>query len=58
MTIRDDGRGFSGQTSAHGPDGHFGLTGMKERAEGIGGTFTVKSNPGAGTEISIEMRIG
>ena len=57
MTVQDDGCGFSGQAPSHGPDGHFGLTGMKERAEGMGGTCTVKSSPGKGTEVIVEIGI-
>ena len=37
MEIRDDGRGFAG-TPADGSSGHFGLTGMRERADAIGAT--------------------
>lgn len=57
MTIQDDGCGFSGQASSHGPGGHFGLTGMQERAESIGGSCTVKSVPGRGTEVAVEIGI-
>ena len=38
MEIRDDGRGFAG-TPPDGAAGHFGLTGMRERAELLGGTL-------------------
>ena len=60
MTIRDDGRGFEEPASSAltGPEGHFGLTGMRERAGVIGGTLVVDSTPGKGTEISVHVPIG
>lgn len=48
MEIRDDGRGFDG-TPADGSSGHFGLTGMRERAAAIGGSLKVESRAGEGT---------
>jgi signal transduction histidine kinase len=33
--------------------GHFGLAGMRERAEAIGAEFTVSSEPGKGTTIVV-----
>ena len=59
MTIQDDGCGFDGlaHPRSSGPNGHFGLTGMRERAELIGGTLTVESAPGKGTEISVQVAI-
>jgi signal transduction histidine kinase len=35
--------------------GHYGLTGMRERAAAIGGTLEVTSEPGAGT--TVRMRV-
>jgi signal transduction histidine kinase/ligand-binding sensor domain-containing protein len=54
MTIADDGRGFEGDANSSGPDGHFGLRGMRERADEIGADLTVKSAPGEGTQIRLE----
>ena len=34
---------------------HFGLLGMRERAEALGGTLTVESKPGAGTTVVVEV---
>ncbi len=53
MTIADDGCGFSGKPVASGPNGHFGLQGMRERAEQIGADLTVTSAPGQGTRVSV-----
>jgi signal transduction histidine kinase len=49
LVIRDDGIGFD--TEGPGPEGHFGLTMMRERAQVAGGTFRVESVPGEGTTI-------
>ncbi|GEM_PF-1887456 len=49
MEVADDGRGFDPRAStAH---DHFGLAGMRERAEMAGGTLEVESRPGRGTTI-------
>jgi signal transduction histidine kinase len=53
LTIADDGCGFSlNEISA---DQQFGLKGMKERAEMIGGNFEVESQPGEGTTIRLTV---
>jgi signal transduction histidine kinase len=57
MTIADNGRGFEGAVNSVGPEGHFGLRGMRERAAQIGAEFIVKSRLGEGTEIDIEKMV-
>jgi signal transduction histidine kinase/ligand-binding sensor domain-containing protein len=57
MEIRDDGRGFDGEP-ANGATGHYGLTGMRERAAAIGGSLTVESRAGAGTRVRLELPLG
>ncbi|NCA10660.1 sensor histidine kinase, partial [bacterium] len=52
LTIRDDGMGFEPGTEAGPAQGHFGLQGMRERLERLGGTITIESAPGAGTTIT------
>lgn len=56
--IRDDGRGFDTQ-AARPPRARsgMGLADMRERAEFMGGRCAVRSAPGDGTEIVIEMRL-
>jgi signal transduction histidine kinase/ligand-binding sensor domain-containing protein len=54
MTIADDGCGFEGTANSSGPDGHFGLRGMRERAAQIGAQLAVKSQAGEGTQIDVE----
>jgi ligand-binding sensor domain-containing protein/signal transduction histidine kinase len=59
MSVQDDGRGFDGQPhpQSSGPEGHFGLAGMRERAEEIGATLLVDSRPGKGTQVSVQVAI-
>jgi signal transduction histidine kinase len=47
LTVVDDGRGFDVGTATEG----FGLVGMRERVELLGGALTVESSPGQGTTI-------
>jgi signal transduction histidine kinase len=53
LEVRDDGRGFEANGPIESPQGHFGLTGMKERATAIGGTLEVTSEPGTGTTVRL-----
>ncbi len=57
MTIADDGRGFAMLAGGNGPDGHFGLRGMRERAGQIKAELTVTSAAGEGTSVSVEATI-
>jgi ligand-binding sensor domain-containing protein/signal transduction histidine kinase len=57
MEIRDDGRGFAG-APVDGSSGHFGLTGMRERAASIGATLTVESGAGEGTTVRLALPLG
>jgi len=54
ISVIDDGRGFD--TRARYP-GHFGLVGMRERAEVIRGTVTISSVPGQGTTLTVQWGI-
>jgi signal transduction histidine kinase len=49
--IIDDGVGFD---PSHEPDGHFGLMGMRERAEKIDAQINFESEPGLGTTVTVE----
>ncbi len=51
--VQDDGRGFDAERAIPLAVGHYGLTGMRERAERIGGRMTLTSAPGQGTELVI-----
>src|SRR6266705_3441482 len=53
ILIRDDGGGIDPQVLRSGRDGHWGLSGMKERTERIGGRLRVLSRAVAGTEVEL-----
>lgn len=55
LEIADNGRGFDPRTAR--PDG-LGLNSMRKRIENLGGTFTLESQPGRGTKIKIELKLG
>lgn len=55
MNISDDGQGFKPDERAKEADGHFGLRGMRERAEGINGKLSVTTIAGQGTRICLEL---
>ena len=55
LEVRDDGRGGALEHPTGTSAGHFGLTGMKERAEAIGGTLEVSSARGEGTAIRLSV---
>ncbi len=54
LVIEDTGRGFDvGQATGE----HYGLVGMHERADALGAQLEVRSEPGAGTRISVELEV-
>ena len=55
--IEDDGRGFDVQHVFNGslPKQGIGLLGMRERVTLLGGTFSLYSEPGRGTQVAIEI---
>jgi signal transduction histidine kinase len=53
LQLRDNGDGFD--TNQPGPEGHFGMAMMRERAEIGGGTFQVSSVPDDGTTITVRF---
>lgn len=57
--VRDDGRGFAlpGRLSDLSAKGHFGLMGMKERAELAGGSLTLESAAGSGTVVRVDLPV-
>lgn len=56
LRVRDDGAGIAEDVMATGGrQGHFGLAGMDERARLVGGTLTVRTATGLGTEITLEI---
>lgn len=53
LKILDDGCGFDVHSLSEPSNNHYGLLGMRERVERLGGKFTLQSSPGAGTQITI-----
>ena len=56
LRVRDDGKGIDPAVLANqGLQGHYGLRGMQERGELIGGKLAVWSEAGAGTEVELRL---
>jgi len=55
MRVRDNGCGIDPQVLAAGRKGHWGLTGMQERATRIGGLLKISSSAAAGTEVQLSV---
>ncbi len=55
VRVRDDGSGFDPATLSRLAESHYGLIGIRERVERIGGEFTLHTEIGAGTDINIEV---
>ena len=55
LTIRDDGIGMDGLVLQRGREGHWGLTGMRERATAIGAKLRLRSRVSLGTEIELTV---
>jgi signal transduction histidine kinase len=53
LRIVDNGRGFEQRDAFSAVGGHFGLIGMRERAERVGGELRLASHPGEGTEVEV-----
>ncbi|PWT94536.1 MAG: hypothetical protein C5B55_02550 [Blastocatellia bacterium] len=57
LSVQDDGSGFDTDNIIPLGVGHYGLMGMRERAERIGGRLTLTSQLGRGTELLVEVPI-
>jgi signal transduction histidine kinase len=56
LCIRDHGKGIDANVLAEGGrEGHYGLRGMRERADLIGGKLNIRSEPDAGTGIELTV---
>jgi len=51
LTVEDNGQGFDATKSSSG----YGLPNMRQRAEEVGGTFSLSSSPGKGTKMAIAL---
>jgi signal transduction histidine kinase len=57
LQIRDNGRGFVPETCSGPKEGHFGLLGIRERTERLGGRVIISSSPGVESTIRVEIPI-
>jgi signal transduction histidine kinase len=55
LTVTDDGVGLP--KDAEGKPGHFGLRGLRERVEGLGGTFVARQTDIGGTQLQASIPI-
>jgi signal transduction histidine kinase len=55
IEIEDDGRGFQPENVSHADRRHFGLMGIEERVEILGGKVRIDSAPGQGTRVRLEV---
>jgi signal transduction histidine kinase len=57
LHVEDDGCGFCPEDALSARGEHFGLVGMRERVERLGGNFRLRSGPGQGTHLSVEVPV-
>ena len=55
LTVCDNGIGFPATDTTMPAKGHFGLQGMRERADQIGATLNVESSPESGTKVRLSV---
>jgi len=55
VSVRDNGSGFDPKSTQGPAQGHFGLTGIHERLNGLNGSLAVESAPGKGTRITLKI---
>jgi len=55
LRILDDGIGIDESLVQQGRPGHWGLAGMRERAQKVGGKFNIWTSPGKGTELDLTI---
>jgi len=61
LAVSDDGRGFepervlAREVDVGVEGGHFGLRGIQDRVEMLGGSLTIDSAPGRGTELAVTL---
>lgn len=54
VVVHDDGVGFDANAPSNGGN-HYGLIGMRERVDRLGGTFTLTSHAGTGTNVTVKI---
>jgi signal transduction histidine kinase len=58
LEVKDDGVGMSPDIAASGSEGHFGIPGMRERVERLGGSVSLTSAMGGGTTVTARIPLG
>jgi signal transduction histidine kinase len=54
LVVRDNGRGIA-ETTPQMNEGHFGLQGVRERVDKLGGSLDIQSRPGEGTQLAVTI---
>jgi signal transduction histidine kinase len=57
LEVDDDGCGFDPVAAMAVEGNHFGLVGMRERIESLGGQLEVRSSTGQGTRVAIKVPV-
>jgi two-component system, NarL family, sensor histidine kinase DegS len=57
VEIEDDGRGFDPTATPAQDCHHYGLIGMRERVQKLGGEFQIESVPGSGTKVRLSITV-
>ncbi len=57
LIVRDNGCGINPEAVQKESDSHWGLRGMGDRAENIGGRFDIRSRTGVGTEVCVAVSV-
>ncbi len=55
IRIRDDGKGIGAEVLANGVPGHWGMTGMRERAQKLGARLLIRSGSESGTDVELDI---
>jgi signal transduction histidine kinase len=55
VVVRDNGRGIDPEVVRSGRDGHWGMAGMRDRAENIGARLKIRSRAAAGTDVELSV---
>jgi signal transduction histidine kinase len=57
VEIADDGCGFDASVGTRPEGTHYGILGMRERVQSLGGEFLIASAPGQGTRVQLRIPI-
>ena len=57
LSVHDNGCGFKPDSAPGIAEGHFGLQGIRERIDELGGTFEIASAPGKGAKAKVVMTL-